>query len=115
MLLAWVPGSDVECTRGVELRVFRLVSGSMLFGRLGQLTVSCGGCCEFALDLSADGEVMWLSYQPGGAQIQVRRSHAGKCSTTAAIRRSLLVRNSSSGVQGSHCQDSVLVDICMGN
>lgn len=65
--LAWVSGSDVECARGVEAGVVRLTSGSVLFGRLGQLTVSCGVCGEFALDLSTDGEVLWLSYQSRGA------------------------------------------------
>ena len=57
----WVPRSGVECARGVELGVVRLISGSMCFGRLGELTVSCG---EFALDLSTYGEVMRLSHQP---------------------------------------------------
>ena len=56
--LAWESRTDAECARGVELRVLRLTSGSVLFGRLGQLNVSCGGCGEFALDLSAYGEVM---------------------------------------------------------
>ena len=56
--LAWESRTDVECTRGVELGALRLTSGSVLFGRLGQLTVSCGVCGEFALDLSAYGEVM---------------------------------------------------------
>jgi len=73
--MKWMSRSDVivsvECTRGVELGVVRLISGSVCysmvsfticFGRLGQLTVSCGGYSEFALDLSTYGEVMWLSY-----------------------------------------------------
>ena len=60
--LAWESRTEltllVECTGGVELGVLRLTSGSVLCGRLGQLTVSCGGCGEFALDLSAYGEVV---------------------------------------------------------
>jgi hypothetical protein len=61
--LAWMSGSDVECARGVEPGVVRLTSGSVFFGRLGQLTVSCGVRGELALNLSAYGEVLWLSYQ----------------------------------------------------